>query len=1031
MKLMMRVSRIILVALILTALIVPILPATPAGAQSWWNASWTHRKILSFDAREINEDLIDFPVGVFLTSDNFDFENAKADGSDIRFVDKDGTTELYFEVVEWTYIGPGDSGNFAEIWVNVPQVDQSTGWTDYIYLYYGNPSASDASNPTLVWDEHFAAVYHMNDGADNAHIYDSTANANHGTKTAANEPLEVEGLKGKAQSFDGVDDYINCGLLEEQITNRLTMEWFGEIEEPLALSTIELVGKGNTALPRRGYRLYCYGSWLYTQVSSALSDDLVTSSARISYNQAVYTVGTMDGAGVLSYVNGIPGTLSPREEADIGNDTLDLRIGRYAQSGSYFLEGIASEVRISNIARSASWIAATNATLRDEFIYYGSTYLEPSLYTQSANPSTVLVGDTITLRARLTDLGGMPASEVWFEYGLDTSYGTSTTHAVISSPSAVTAEVTIPHGNYHYRAVASNDHGTVYGMDSSFTLLPPSDTTGALYRSLVTLSNSGDAASNVSVASTNINSPGLVSGRFSNATLSNLVLRNAAGADVPYMPGYESNPWIMYLPSIAGNSALNYNLYMAHSSGGKLAYFPGDAGMTVNDAAALELGDNFEIEVSGCIDTNKLGTIMSKGTAYIIATDGGKLISGIPSTTLSSMGSITTATATALNYSPTNTRMGNRFAAAASPRIIHELSQRMKRTGSPTGYCYARIYRASDGELLGTIGEKSVSQIGTSITTITISGGAVFVPANTEIYAVIEYTESTGTDYITTHSKEEGSDAFVSYSSSSGLWNVGSNCTNTRCGYSDITLYDEIALAPGAHTIVASADGTNYTVNIDGTNMSTTPWAGTIADNSNGYIYFANGSMPYVDYLKLTINGTLQQHLVYQYAETPVIDISGQNNQPSSVSVRTTSSDPDVSASLISFSPVNESVASDIGVSGISSSPIATAPTQPDKMYEEPDGTGEIKLPGAAVINDLLDASNTPYAFFWLPVVGTIIIFASYYTYKFAPSLLVKAAANWVLFIFFAAVGVFGFWTFVLFFICSWTMIVHSRSYGL
>jgi hypothetical protein len=79
--------------------------------------------------------------------------------------------------------------------------------------------------------------------------------------------------------------------------------------------------------------------------------------------------------------------------------------------------------------------------------------------------------------------GGLPAT-AFFEYGLNTGYGASTLPVNFppgfNSPTALLAQIrtVIPRFTYHFRAVASNSLGVVYGADLAFTapsLYPPGD----------------------------------------------------------------------------------------------------------------------------------------------------------------------------------------------------------------------------------------------------------------------------------------------------------------------------------------------------------------------------------------------------------------------------------------------------------------------------------------------------------------------------------------------------------------------------
>ena len=76
-----------------------------------------------------------------------------------------------------------------------------------------------------------------------------------------------------------------------------------------------------------------------------------------------------------------------------------------------------------------------------------------------------------TLVGEITDDGGDPNLEVWFQYGTATSYGYESSHFSKSGVGIFCANVYNLHPCtlYHYRAVAKNSANTSYGNDQSFT----------------------------------------------------------------------------------------------------------------------------------------------------------------------------------------------------------------------------------------------------------------------------------------------------------------------------------------------------------------------------------------------------------------------------------------------------------------------------------------------------------------------------------------------------------------------------------
>ena len=74
----------------------------------------------------------------------------------------------------------------------------------------------------------------------------------------------------------------------------------------------------------------------------------------------------------------------------------------------------------------------------------------------------------------------------------------------------------------------------------------------------------------------------------------------------------------------------------------------------------------------------------------------------------------------------------------------------------------------------------------------------------------------------------------------------------------------------------------------------------SVLNNDFNYSFLTNGFMPYMEYQKITIGGTLVQHIVYEQ-DTTFDDLTEYNND-ATPTFATTSSDPDVSAIFQNFS---------------------------------------------------------------------------------------------------------------------------------
>ena len=197
-------------------------PEIQEAQAAGWLTDWNKRIKITTDQTDIDADLTDFPILVYLSSSsgrNSDdvtavFTEVGANSKKIAVTTSDGTTQCYVEIEKWDYTGTPSTSK-AWLWVKAPSVSGTVD-TDF-YLYYDNDQADNttyvgAPNSTPaenVWDTNSKLVTHMRDDPDNSHIRDSTSNNNDGTKKAAGEPaVTTSGKIDDAQDFDGVDDYV-------------------------------------------------------------------------------------------------------------------------------------------------------------------------------------------------------------------------------------------------------------------------------------------------------------------------------------------------------------------------------------------------------------------------------------------------------------------------------------------------------------------------------------------------------------------------------------------------------------------------------------------------------------------------------------------------------------------------------------------------------------------------------------------------------------------------------------------------------
>lgn len=345
---------------------------------AWYNSSWLYRQKITINHTKVPGDLTSFPV--LITADNIKsafWGHVKSDGSDIVLTANDGTTKLYRELVQidttWQRL---------ELWVNTSLLSA----TDVdLYIYYGNAAGAEV-NDANTWDSNFKLVHHMNDNPDISNISDSTINNNDGIKKGSNEPAETSGKwhpnGGKAQNFDGVDDYINCGHNASIADfNTFTTEFWFERYSAGENNAGRLTKKMDRYWTNVSGQFYCEmqrwsgdeGEW---RTASSIIIDYTWHHIVIRYNYG----STANDPVVM--IDGIIVSLTevttPTDPYGVYSDAADdFFIGDDSDHTRSF-DGIIDEVRYSNIIRSDNWVITCYNNQNDPASFYSISDEETS-----------------------------------------------------------------------------------------------------------------------------------------------------------------------------------------------------------------------------------------------------------------------------------------------------------------------------------------------------------------------------------------------------------------------------------------------------------------------------------------------------------------------------------------------------------------------------------------------------------------------------------------------------------------------------
>ncbi|MFA6897507.1 MAG: DUF2341 domain-containing protein [Patescibacteria group bacterium] len=324
-------------------------------------SSFAYRKAITIDHTKVSgtTNLTNFPVLINLPTDASLSAHAQdathGNGGDILFTSSTvawntGTVndKLAHEIETYTA-----SNGSLQAWVKVPTLYASNASQDtVIYMYYGNASAANQQNKTAVWDSNTKMVQHMNGSATPAvgDFKDSTQYANNSTNNT-NEPTATAGQVDGAQSFDGTSSYVDAGNGSSlTINNTLTYEiWF----KMNAFNG----WAGPFSRDQNGYSLNI-DDWYGGRYIAYLNNTAVceySQGASILNNWTKVSFVRDDNASPKNklYVNGNLVTSSD-SLTTFTSPTTNFLIG--TSTGKYF-NGSIDEVKVSDTARSAEWIA--------------------------------------------------------------------------------------------------------------------------------------------------------------------------------------------------------------------------------------------------------------------------------------------------------------------------------------------------------------------------------------------------------------------------------------------------------------------------------------------------------------------------------------------------------------------------------------------------------------------------------------------------------------------------------------------------
>ncbi len=563
-----------------------------------------------------------------------------------------------------------------------------------------------------------------------------------------------------------------------------------------------------------------------------------------------------------------------------------------------------------------------------------------------------------------------------------------------------------------------------------------SNVTDATYSGTVRITNNSTATTIVST-NLSLNTQNLIDALLCSSNLSNVALQTNGGADTAFMPARNgTSSWCVYVPTIGEDAYLDYKLYTGGntSMNGTIRYFPGSGGMTAEDDATMELGDNFTFLWSGFINTaNGTGSLADKPSTFWAGTSGntsgtiGVAIAGanLANATLVPNGdgdetNIPNVTGAATHWQAVLTDDGatSNVYAANFATWYRDLYSMGDFSGGVVSNVTVSAVASSGGAGAQNWIKIAIKTNGTAYESAAITINNPYATVNTS------WTTNPSTSLPWTVNDINNLQAGISLTGNAapaGTAHVTQ--VYVTVGYS-APLIEATGVTTADHSVNVTADSTNLSISIDGVLADSVALGGvSVPNTANNWTFIQNGAVPYMEYQKLWVGGGLAQHIIWQYTTGNFTDQSGNGND-AAPTYRTDSSDADVSAELLDFGPDDPPEATS-GQTG-TSQPIAGNMTNIAGMYTEL----SVTFPLSETFNTLLDAGGVPRALFWFPLLFLTVIGISFLLNIFLKHLFVKAAVAGFLLALFSIMGGFGLWVVFAYLIFAADILIAQKHYS-
>ncbi len=412
-----------------------------------------------------------------LTGFNYTDFTSPEDGADLRFADASGN-ELNYEIDTW------NTNGVSLVWVQVPAMRSDA----VVTAYWGGDDTTAPAYRTngATWFNGYIAVWHFNGSA--LPVTDSTSNKNNFTNLIGNVTLGTSpaGGVGKVAAFAGGRSCLMAGNASS-LSNmqKLTIELLAYDAVGGDSDAYGILSKRQANANQTAYSLFKNTGSMHLDIGTTSNNrtTLATAPTKQTWHHlATVFDGSQNLASrVLYYVNATPltFTVAAGTPATVPASTSPLYLGILDLSGTEARgwNGYMDEVRLSNVARSAAWIAASRKTMTtpETFASYSPVEMVDLNTPIVASLESLVEDETVTVYGSLIRDGSSAATVTLYfgasDGGKDTQAWDDSRACVVGSDGAMANVFALPDDlaygqRYFYRHYAANASTNAWAAQS-------------------------------------------------------------------------------------------------------------------------------------------------------------------------------------------------------------------------------------------------------------------------------------------------------------------------------------------------------------------------------------------------------------------------------------------------------------------------------------------------------------------------------------------------------------------------------------